>query len=116
MRHSARLFAAGLLGLCLAGGARAQEQGPVDTGVRPWQAIVVITYLAALAGGGAGLVYYMRRRGLGSAGDGKLIQVVEMRRVAPQLTLVLIEVQGRRMIVALGSSGVSIQGMPADVS
>lgn len=77
----------------------------------------------ALAGGGAGVllisllaiaaVLYLRRRfrlhggAPGSAGQARLVQVLESTRLGPRTLLSVVEFEGSRYLVAQGEHGVS---------
>lgn len=99
-------------------GPAAPVPSAIDPGVKAWQVFVVLGYLSVLGALGLGIVRYVRRgesgRGAGAA-DGQL-RVLKSTRIAPGLTLTLVEVQGRPVLVAATASGTSIVELSRTVS
>lgn len=84
---------------------------PVDPGVSRWQIVTAVLYLGVLAGVGYALVFYARRGftlKASSATQGQSLRVLATTRVSPTLTISLLDVEGRRVLVAATTSGTSM--------
>ena len=110
---TAALLAAWLL-LLACGPAIAQERIPFrhdegELGAMMWRSILVMAVLVVLA---LGVIYVMRRRGIGpaalrvpSAGGMRVVQSV---RLGAHATLVVVEFEGQRLLIGQGERGVNV--------
>lgn len=86
---------------------------PDRDGLAAWQIVGAIVYVAVLAAAAFFVVYKVRGRNplAGIRGQMGRINVIEARRASSGLTLVVVEVDGQRCLVAVSGSGVAIQGL-----
>lgn len=121
-RLAERLRAAIAAALLLWGGiAAAADPIPFRRDADPFDAAFLLRIalaLGAVIALGVGGAYALRRWLPGSlggaAGAGAKIQVLEVRRVTPRLTLFLVEIDGQRM--ALAQSGDRVERLPLERS
>lgn len=96
-----------------AGAATVLSTTPADPGVSRRQVGTVILYLGALAGVGYALVYYARRgftmKASGATqAQSQSLRILATTRASPTLTISLLDVEGRRVLVAATASGTAI--------
>lgn len=113
----ALLLAAVLAASC---GAAAAQPAPAivpapagaqaDPGVKTWQVLSAVAYLAILAGVGFALVHYVRRGSgwRGIKGDDTGLRALGTARLSPSVTVTLMDVEGRRVLVASSATGTSM--------
>lgn len=101
------------------GGVAAQPPAPVtpafaseeaDSGVKAWQVLTAIVYLAVLGGVGFALVRYARRGTAwrGATSGEEAVRAVGSIRLSPTASVTLVDVGGRRVLVTTGPGGTSM--------
>ena len=90
-------------------GTAAEISSDPGSGVGVWRMAVVLLYLCVVAGIGILLVRHFRRRGLaiGTSASSELIQLRAVRRLTPTSQAVLLEVEGKQVLVVVASSGIA---------